>query len=115
MGHSDPLLHLLQPQASKRHPRLLRFPLELFPTYLHRSHFSIYGPAVQMERLDIQTVWKSKLPSPPLQISLVFRIGDRFWCGAAEFAWNGVFVNVQLKHYDVKIIVIQRYTGDLTS
>ncbi|GBM51805.1 hypothetical protein AVEN_4317-1 [Araneus ventricosus] len=43
--------------------------------YLHRSHFSIYGPAVQMERLDIQIF------DPPLQFSSVFRIDDRFGHG----------------------------------
>ncbi|GBN65165.1 hypothetical protein AVEN_161966-1 [Araneus ventricosus] len=39
-------------------PCLLRFPLERerlpSPTYLHRSHFSIYGPEGKTERLDIQ-------------------------------------------------------------
>ncbi|GBM02239.1 hypothetical protein AVEN_108795-1 [Araneus ventricosus] len=27
------------------------------PTYLHRSHISIYGLAVQKEQLDIQSDW----------------------------------------------------------
>ncbi|GBM20753.1 hypothetical protein AVEN_105975-1 [Araneus ventricosus] len=31
------------------------------PTYLHRSHFSIDGPEVQMERLDIQRVHNPNL------------------------------------------------------
>ncbi|GBM76473.1 hypothetical protein AVEN_121205-1 [Araneus ventricosus] len=32
-----------------------------FPIYLHRLHFSIYGPAVQLEHLDLQNGRKSKL------------------------------------------------------
>ncbi|GBN57083.1 hypothetical protein AVEN_235107-1 [Araneus ventricosus] len=70
MGHSDPLLHLLLPLKNANH-RLLRFPLEsvLLPMYIHRSHFSFYGPAVQIERLDIQTRWKSKLSTTPHQFS----------------------------------------------
>ncbi|GBO40834.1 hypothetical protein AVEN_126212-1, partial [Araneus ventricosus] len=48
-------------------------------TYRHRSHFSIYGPAVKMERLDINTSWISKLSTMPRQLSSDFRTDDRFW------------------------------------
>ncbi|GBM21556.1 hypothetical protein AVEN_34487-1, partial [Araneus ventricosus] len=59
------------------------------PTYLHRSHFSIYGPVVQMERLDIQLGWKSNFllyPAPNL-IS--------FSHCRPVLAWSGAFVNAQ--------------------
>ncbi|GBM76783.1 hypothetical protein AVEN_24455-1 [Araneus ventricosus] len=46
------------------------------PTYLHRSHFSIYSPIVQMEWLDIQTSNHIAL------IFMVFHIDDWFWRGA---------------------------------
>ncbi|GBN48936.1 hypothetical protein AVEN_244645-1 [Araneus ventricosus] len=51
-------------------PRLLGFHLEraLSPTYLHRSHFSIYGLAVQMERLDRQIGCYPNFPPPPSKL-----------------------------------------------
>ncbi|GBM67948.1 hypothetical protein AVEN_185363-1 [Araneus ventricosus] len=62
---------------------------------LHRSHFSIYGPAVKMEWLVIQTGWIAKLQSTLLQFSSVSSIDDRFWHGEVEFAWRGALVNAQ--------------------
>ncbi|GBM02862.1 hypothetical protein AVEN_52039-1 [Araneus ventricosus] len=58
-GHSDTLLHILLPLSpSKR--ELPPVPISSgarephpSPTYLRRSHFSIYGPAFQMKTLDI--------------------------------------------------------------
>ncbi|GBM77502.1 hypothetical protein AVEN_98626-1 [Araneus ventricosus] len=55
-------------------------------TYLYRSHFCIYGPVVQMELLDIQSGWISKLP-PILT-----------WNGTELtmiLAWSGMVVSVQ--------------------
>ncbi|GBM82251.1 hypothetical protein AVEN_216085-1 [Araneus ventricosus] len=54
--HSDSLVSLLLPLIHAN-PRLLRFTLEResLSTYLHRSHFNIYGPAAQMKPLDIHT------------------------------------------------------------
>ncbi|GBN84813.1 hypothetical protein AVEN_209255-1 [Araneus ventricosus] len=59
-----------------------------YPTYLHRSHFSIYGPAIQIESFDSQNGRISKLSNTPLQFKSVFHIDNRFWRGA--------LVNVQL-------------------
>ncbi|GBM94486.1 hypothetical protein AVEN_219786-1 [Araneus ventricosus] len=69
-----PILYYPSPAFQTRNPACCYFLWResLIPTYLHRSHFSIYGPAVQMERLDIQTDWKSKLSTAPLQFSPVF-------------------------------------------
>ncbi|GBO17378.1 hypothetical protein AVEN_247384-1 [Araneus ventricosus] len=51
-----------------------------FPTYLHRSQFSIYGPAVQM---DLKRSWIFKLSTAPRQFSSDFRTED--WSSATEF------------------------------
>ncbi|GBN15464.1 hypothetical protein AVEN_248381-1 [Araneus ventricosus] len=56
---SQPLLHLLLPPPGTREP--LPAPISSpSPTYLRRSHFSIYDPAVSMEQLVIQIGWKYK-------------------------------------------------------
>ncbi|GBO10510.1 hypothetical protein AVEN_158450-1 [Araneus ventricosus] len=59
------------------------------PTYLQRSHFSIYGSAVQMQLLDIQP---HKHTAP---ILIGFSNDYRFWLGAVESAWRGTNVNEQ--------------------
>ncbi|GBM19324.1 hypothetical protein AVEN_200258-1 [Araneus ventricosus] len=100
------LLHLLFPVPSKRDTPPLSLSYGFLksesaahfpsPAYLHRSYFSIYGPEVQMERLDFKTNWISKLSTTPRQFSSDFQIGDRFWRGTTEFAWSGALLNVQL-------------------
>ncbi|GBM96453.1 hypothetical protein AVEN_252754-1, partial [Araneus ventricosus] len=77
-------------RESLNHPRS--------PTYLHLLHFSIYGPAVQVERLDIQNSWISisKLSITLFQFSSVSHIHNRFWRGAAEFACSGALVNAHI-------------------
>ncbi|GBM99240.1 hypothetical protein AVEN_63967-1 [Araneus ventricosus] len=57
-GHSDPTCFSPFLYANFC---LLRYPIERdsltrLPTYPHRSPFGFYGPVVQMERLDIQTL-----------------------------------------------------------
>ncbi|GBN68777.1 hypothetical protein AVEN_172589-1 [Araneus ventricosus] len=81
-GHSDSLLRLF-PSASKREPSPAPIPsnvrelLPPSPTYLHQPHFSIYGPAFQMVRLDYKITCISKCQTTPRQLSQDFRTEDR--------------------------------------
>ncbi|GBM05183.1 hypothetical protein AVEN_197737-1 [Araneus ventricosus] len=90
-SHSDPYC-TYSPRLHQFHYFRVREPP---PTYLYRSHLCIYGQALQMERLDFQPSWISKLRSTPFPFSLEFRTDGRFLHGAVEFAWTGLLVNVQ--------------------
>ncbi|GBL96100.1 hypothetical protein AVEN_104334-1 [Araneus ventricosus] len=107
MGHSTlttnpsssdtliPYCTYFSPRLQNTNPYLQRLPIVreslTSPTYLQRSHFSIFGSSVQM---DLKRSSISKLATTPRQFSSDFRTDDRFGRGPTEFPRCGVIVNV---------------------
>ncbi|GBO39800.1 hypothetical protein AVEN_126490-1 [Araneus ventricosus] len=83
-----------QPPASSNFFFSAREPGFYSFTYLYRSHFSVYDPAV---RTNFKQSWFLKLSPTPHPFLSDFRIYDSFWRSANGFAQCGVFVTVQLK------------------
>ncbi|GBN75037.1 hypothetical protein AVEN_165997-1 [Araneus ventricosus] len=103
-----------KPQLSRNSSRA-REPPPSFK-YLHRSHFSIHDPAVQMDRSDFKTNWISTFDTPR-QFSSHFRIDERFCHRATVFARNGALVNVSLNFtlHNTRVLIVFSHSSSVLS